>query len=81
MGTMATKQEILDLLDDNEVAKVARSEEELDLSDGEEYVDLDHLDRGVQRVRGTTRASIHTILPKSMVSERTWQQIQTTLGT
>ncbi len=80
MATMATKQEILDLLDDNEVARVARAEEEVDLADGDEYVDLDHLDDGIQHVKGRTRKSIHSILPKSMVSEKTWQQIQSTLS-
>lgn len=75
MGRMLNKEEVLNLLNDDEVARVARAEE-IELAAGEEYVDLEHLDKGVQKASTTSRSSIHTLIPRSALSEKTWREIQ-----
>jgi len=44
-----TRDNVLKLLSDDEVASVSTAETAPRLLDGEEYLDLEHLDRGVQR--------------------------------
>ncbi len=77
---MRTKEEILDLLSDNEVARVANVEANGALEDGAEFVDLDHVERGVQRVNAQTRNQVHTIVPRSAVSDETWRRIEDALA-
>ena len=44
-----TRDTILKLLSDDEVAKVSTAETASRLADGDEYLDLEHLDKGVRR--------------------------------
>jgi hypothetical protein len=50
-------QDILKLLSDEEVARLNTAAEAAGLSDGDEYLDLELLDKGVQRELGTRRQS------------------------
>jgi hypothetical protein len=74
-----TRNSIMDLLSDDEIVSVSAAETDR-LSEGDEYLDLDHLDRGVRRATGmpTTMA---TVLAKNAVAEATWNKILTQLVT
>jgi hypothetical protein len=69
-----TRDHILGLLSDAEVASVSTAETAAKLSDGDEYVDLEHLRQGVQRAHGTA-TNIGGVLPRKAVHEKTWTQI------
>jgi len=70
-----TRDRILKMLSDDEVARVSAAEGTARLKDGEEYLDLDHLERGVQEARNGTAVSLGGALPKSAVQEATWTRI------
>lgn len=67
---------ILTLLSDEENAKVSNAEGAVKLAEAEEYIDLEHLDRGVQRAEAVTaKDTMGHILPRSAVSSETWNKI------
>ncbi len=75
-ATYATRDTVLLLLSDEENAKVSNAEDALGLAEAEEYLDLEHLDRGVQRAGAvTTKAAMGHLLPRSAVSAETWGKI------
>jgi hypothetical protein len=69
------REAILGLLTDAEVSKVSRAEGEPRLIEGDEYVDLEDLDSGVQLVQAVPRTAPGRALPRSAVSEGTWAKI------
>jgi hypothetical protein len=71
------REAILTLLTDAEVAKVSRAEGEPRLVEGDEYIDLEDLESGVQLVQATPRTAPCRALPRSAVSEGTWAKIVT----
>ncbi len=73
-----TRDSLLKLLSDEEVGKVSTAETAAKLADGEEYVDLEQLAKGVQRSHGTS-VSMGAVLPRSAVPEQTWSKIVTHL--
>jgi hypothetical protein len=78
--TQATKNElkresILKLLTDAEVARVSRAEDAARLIEGDEYIDLEDVDSGVQLVQATPRTAPGHALPRSAVSDETWTKI------
>ncbi len=78
---MAARDRVLSLLSDEENAKVSTAEGKSSLSQGDEYVDLEHLDKGVQRAGATMpKAEIGTLIPKSAVHAETWDKITAQLG-
>jgi hypothetical protein len=74
-----TRDNILKLLSDDEVAKVSSEETAARLSDGDEYVDLDEIDQGVQRAVGATTPTAR-MLPRRAVRQDTWIKILTQLA-
>ena len=65
---------ILKLLSDDEVATVSTAEAATSLSPGDEFLDLDHLDQGVQTApRKTT--PMGRVLAKKSVHEKTWEKV------
>ncbi len=70
-----TRESILGLLTDAEIAKISRAEDQPKLIEGDEYVDLEALDSGVQQVQAVPRDSPHHVLPRSAVSYETWDKI------
>lgn len=70
-----SKDEILKLLSDDENAKVSSAEGKAGLPDGQEYLDLEHLDQGIQRAKAVTKATMGHLLPRSAVSDATWRKI------
>jgi len=69
-----TREEILSLLTDEETARVANAEGETRLPEGEEYLDLEHLDMGVRR-RLLETVAMGGVLPRRAVQEETWSRI------
>ena len=69
-----TRDSILKLLSDDEVAVVSNAETAARITDGDEYVDLEHLDQGVRRAQ---KATVHagSVLPRKAVQEATWSKI------
>jgi hypothetical protein len=71
-----TREAILKLLSDEETAKVSAAEATPGLAEGEEYLDLEHLDLGVRRAEAaTTKITMGHVLPRSAVSPQTWSKI------
>ena len=69
-----TRDRILKLLSDPELARVSTAETATRLPEGEQYIDLEELEQGVQRADGKGVAMGH-VLPKNAVLETTWQEI------
>jgi hypothetical protein len=69
------RDNILKLLSDDEIAKVSSAEAASGLTEGGEYLDLEHLDRGVQRTRAATKVTLGHVLPRSAVSGETWSKV------
>ena len=70
-----TREAILKLLTDEEVAKVSTAEGAPRLVEGDEYVDLTNLANGVQQVQATPRTPPGHALPRSAVSDGSWKKI------
>jgi hypothetical protein len=75
MKNALKREAILKLLTDVEVAKVSTAEDAPRLIEGDEYVDLEDLDSGVQLVQATPRTAPGRALPRSAVSGTTWTKI------
>jgi hypothetical protein len=71
---LITREAILALLNDAEVARVSRAEDAPRLIEGDEYVDLENPAAGVRQVHATSPRPSHA-LPRSAVSESTWAKI------
>jgi hypothetical protein len=77
----AARDVILKLLSDDENAKVSTAEGAAALAGGEEYVDLEHLDQGVQRAKASmTKLTTGRVIPRGAVREETWGKIVAKLG-
>ena len=70
-----SREAILKLLSDEEVARVSTRETASQLVEGDEYLDLSHPELGVHRVQATTRAPMGDVLPRSAVREETWKKV------
>jgi hypothetical protein len=75
---LVARDGILNLLSDDEVARVSMSETGSRLAKGDEYVDLEQLERGVQRADGV--APLSRLIPKSAVLPETWTKVVTQLA-
>ena len=68
-----TRAGILERLSDEEVANASTAETIEQLMDGDEYVDLAHLERGVQRWRADT--VLARVLPRQAMHEQMWRSL------
>jgi hypothetical protein len=76
-----TRDSIMKLLSDEEIAKVTATESTTSLMDGDEYIDLEQLDQGVQTVTGSTAAiAVGRVVARKAVHERTWKNVVTQLA-
>ena len=75
-----TRDNIMRLLSDDEVAAVSTAQTAPHLADGDEYVDLGTLSRGTHGGHGVTTAMGH-VLPRKAVADATWQRILLALET
>jgi hypothetical protein len=66
---------ILKLLSDEETARVSTAEGAAGLAEGAEYLDLENLDRGVQRAKVASAVTIGHVLPRTAVRAETWSKI------
>lgn len=73
-----SRNTILSLLSEEEVARVSTAETDDNLTDGDEYIDLMNLGRGVQRANGSA-TSMTSVLPRRAVAYGTWSKIVTRL--
>ena len=74
-----TRDSILKMLSEEEVDRVSTAETAVRLADGDEYVDLEQLGRGVQRAHGA-KTDMGRVLPRKAVLETTWSKIVTELA-
>jgi hypothetical protein len=74
-----TRDSILKMLSNEEVDRVTTAETAPRLADGDEYVDLEELGRGVQRASGT-KADMGRVLPRKAVLASTWSKIVSELA-
>ncbi len=77
-GTI-TREAVLALLSDAEVARVSRAEDEPRLVEGDEYVDLEDPGAGVRQVH-TKSVRPRKALPRSAVSDSTWAKVVAIVG-
>lgn len=69
-----TRQAILKLLSDDEIASVSTAETASSLAHGDEYLDLENLDQGVQSVNGDV-VSLENVLTRKAVHADTWDKV------
>ena len=60
------RNDLLKLLSDNEVASVSLAETAVQLSDGDEYLDLSNLDKGVRSARKETSFAAKSTDPRDL---------------
>lgn len=65
---------ILQLLSPSEVDTIVSSTTKARLGNGDEYVDLHHLELGVQRIRGAARPTGEVVVRKA-IYEDTWRRV------
>jgi hypothetical protein len=65
---------ILELLSAGEMASLKAAAVETHLRRGDEYLHLEHLERGVLRADGTA-TSLDALLPRKAIHEDTWRRI------
>ena len=70
-----SRDTLLKLLSDEEIAKVSTAETASGLSPGDEYIDLEHLDQGVRRSDPATKVTMGHVVPRSAVSAASWTRI------
>ncbi len=70
-----TRDTILKLLSDAEIARVSTAETAAHLQNGDEYVDLDAPERGVQRAPVEPPTPMGQVLPRKAVGRQTWRRI------
>jgi hypothetical protein len=75
---LVARHSILTLLSDHEVASVSMAETALVLSDGDEYVDLEQLGRGVRMATGMS-TPLGNVISRRAVCEATWSRVLTQL--
>jgi hypothetical protein len=66
-ATYLTRDTILKLLSDEEVARISTAENMPALSDGAEFLDLENLDPGVEHADASTKITMGNVLPRSAV--------------
>jgi hypothetical protein len=70
-----TRDTILRLLSDDEIARVSTAETAARLAEGDEYVDLETPDQGVRRKLGSDAVPMGRVLPRTSVRDETWREI------
>jgi hypothetical protein len=70
-----TRESILALLSDAEVAKVSSSEATKGPIEGDDYIDLEDPNSGVHQAHAKSPVARGAYLSRSAVSDATWQRI------
>jgi hypothetical protein len=74
---VVTRDDVMSILSDEEVARVRTPQAHAVLVHGEEFIDLTHIERGVQRAGESDQMA--DVLPRKAVHENTWRKIVTNL--
>ena len=74
-----TRDGVLKLLSDDEAASVSNAESAEELDEGDEYLDLEHLEEGVRKADGLI-VIMGRVLPRKAVHEITWSKILAVVG-
>jgi hypothetical protein len=74
-----SRDAILKLMSNDEIAKVSTAETAAGLKAGDEYLDLEHLDHGIQQAGTAAKVNMGQAVPRSAVSSETWSKILTQL--
>lgn len=77
---LETREAILKLMSDDEIAAVSTAEAAPSLVGGDEFIDLEKLDLGIQRAAMTGNVIAKHVLPRSAVSAVTWGRIANVLA-
>lgn len=75
MKLAVTREAILNLLTDAEVANVSRDEGQPRLGRGDEFVDLERIDLGIQKSQFSPLVELDTAVARGAVSDATWAKI------
>ncbi|MEI6210337.1 MAG: hypothetical protein WCR06_01800 [bacterium] len=70
-----TRNDILKQLSDVEVTHVSTAETAAHLAEGDEYLDLEQLERGVQKACKAIKPAMGHVLPKKAVPAATWKKL------
>ena len=70
-----TREALLSLLSDDEVARVSTTEASPRLENNEEYIDLLHLSEGVRTVSASSVLTMGHVLARNSVGKETWTRI------
>jgi hypothetical protein len=73
-GPYVTRESVLMLLSDDEVAAVATAETATRLPEGDEYLDMEQLGQGVQKSHNK-KTPMGRMLPKKSIHQDTWNKI------
>jgi hypothetical protein len=73
-GEPLDKAKLLEVLSEGELASLAAASSKTHLRRGDEYLDLEQPQRGVQRADGTA-TSMGELLPRKAIHEDTWRRL------
>jgi hypothetical protein len=77
---LLTRASIMQLLSNDEVGAVSTAEAAVSLAKGDEYLDLEQLERGIQTAQGASE-DMGGVLPKRAVHPDTWVKVQAHVAT
>ncbi len=70
-----TRNDIMKQLSDVEVTHVSTAETATQLAEGDEYLDLAQLERGVQKACQASQPTMGHVLPKKAIPASTWKKL------
>ena len=70
-----SRDAILKLMSNDEIAKVSTAETAAGLKAGDQYLDLEHLEHGIQQAGSAATVNMGQAVPRSAVSNETWSRI------
>ncbi len=76
-----TREQVLTLLSDDELARLSARKAIAELAHGDEYIDLAAPENGVRTVHGAMQVTKGQVLPRKAVSAETWAKIARRFGT
>jgi hypothetical protein len=74
-ASYVSRDAILKLMSNDEIAKVSTAETAAGLKAGDEYLDLEHLEHGIQQAGSAATVNMGQAVPRSAVSNETWSRI------
>ena len=74
-----TRDGVMRLLSDDEAASVSNAESAAHLDEGDEYLDLEHLDEGVRNADSLI-IDMGRVLPRKAIHQITWSKILAVVG-